>query len=320
MKKQLLAFYNNNKRKILVIIICILILIAIPRILEFIVNFTKKEPGDLGVINQTVQNTLNTSVIESEESVISGEKIYAEQEAFIKLIDNFVEQCNNGNLEQAYSLLSTDCQQELYPTIESFKNNYYDRVFNQTKKTALIENWISNIYKIDYTNDILSSGLYDEDSNIQDYISVVDENGEIRLNINSYIGETAINRNTSYLNINVNIISKKVYMDYEVYKFKIQNNSGNDILLDDQQSIDTMYIEDENGNKYDAYMHELTNSSLTIPDGAVREIEIKYYNKYNSNKTIRKVVFSKVVLNNYWYSALESKSSYNYYGIIEIGL
>ena len=34
---------------------------------------------------------------------------------------------------------------------------------------------------------------------------------------------------------------------------------------------------------------------------------------------MQKVVFGKVILNNDWYSSLENKSTYDYYGIIEIG-
>lgn len=320
MKERILTFYNNNKRKVLLVLIVIIVLIALPRVLRFFVDTTEKTTPDLGVINEAIQNNLNTSVVESAESVLSGEKLYAGQETFIELIDNFVDACNSGNIEAAYQLLSTDCKEELYPTIESFQNNYYNQIFNTGEKTALIENWINNIYKVDYTNNILSTGVYNEEENIQDYITVVDDNGEIKLNINSYIGKVEINRNVNYMNIRVNVISKNVYMDYENYTFEIQNNSENSILLDNQQNIETIYIEDEVENKYEAYMHELTSSMLTIPAGAIRNINIKYYNKYSTNKIIQKVVFSKVILNNDWYSALENKALYDYYGIIEIGL
>lgn len=320
MKEKILIFYNNNKRKVLLILIVVVVLIALPRVLKFFVNVTEKTPTDLGIINDAIQNDLNTSVVETEESVISGEKLYANQKNFIKLIDSFIDTCNSGDIEQAYQYLSTDCKEELYPTIESFKTNYYNQVFSRGKKTALIENWISNIFKVDYTNDILSSGVYNESENIQDYITVVDDNGDTKLNINNYIGKSEVNRRTTYMNIQIKVISKKIYMDYETYTFEIQNNSESSILLDDLKNIETMYIEDDSGNKYEAYTHELTNSMLNIPSGATREINIKYYNKYNTNKTMKKVVFSKLILNNDWYSSLENKSIYDYYGVIEIGL
>ena len=135
---------------------------------------------------------MNTSVIETEESVISGENLDTSQKTYVELIDNFVVACNNGNIEQAYRFLSTDCREELYPSMEIFKDNYYNKVFNNGKKTALIKNWMNNIFKIDYTNDILSSGVYNEDENIQEYITVVDDYGNIKLNINNYVGKTEI--------------------------------------------------------------------------------------------------------------------------------
>ena len=320
MKEKILTFYNNNKRKILLILIVIVILIALPRVLQFFTKGTENEPINLNEKKDPVQNNLNTSVIETEESVISGENLDTSQKTYVELIDNFVVACNNGNTEKAYGFLSTDCREELYPSMESFKDNYYNQVFHNGKKTALIKNWMNNIFKIDYTNDILSSGVYNEDENIQEYITVVDDNGNIKLNINNYIGKTEINRTTNYMNIQVKVLSKKIYMDYEVYTFEIQNNSKDGILLDDRQNIETMYIEDDSGNKYEAYTHELTNSMLTVPSGATRNINIKYYNKYSTNKIMEKVVFSKVILNNEWYLSLENKNVYDYYGIIELGL
>lgn len=70
------------------------------------------------------------------------------------------------------------------------------------------------------------------------------------------------------MNIQAKVLSKKIYMDYEVYTFEIQNNSKDGILLDDRQNIETMYIEDDSGNKCEAYTHELTNSMLTVPFGS----------------------------------------------------
>lgn len=217
MKEKILTFYNNNKRKILLILIVIVILIALPRVLQFFTKGTENEPINLNEKKDPVQNNLNTSVIETEESVISGENLDTSQKTYVELIDNFVVACNNGNIEQAYGFLSTDCREELYPSMESFKDNYYNQVFNNGKKTALIKNWMNNIFKIDYTNDILSSGVYNEDENIQEYITVVDDNGNIKLNINNYIGKTEINRTTNYMNIQAKVLSKKIYMDYEVY-------------------------------------------------------------------------------------------------------
>ena len=40
-----------------------------------------------------VQNNLNTSVIETEESVISGENLDTSQKTYVELIDNFVVAC-----------------------------------------------------------------------------------------------------------------------------------------------------------------------------------------------------------------------------------
>ena len=47
-----------------------------------------------------------------------------------KLISNFIEFCNNGDIQSAYNMLSEKCKNKLFPTMESFKNGYSDKLFN----------------------------------------------------------------------------------------------------------------------------------------------------------------------------------------------
>ena len=102
-------------------------------------------------------------------------------------------------------------------------------------------------------------------------------------------------------------------MDYQIFKIRVKNNSESDIRLDDGQDIKAMYIEDKNGVHYAAYTHEISETELEVSPRETKEIEIKYYSKYGSEKKINKVVFSRMILN---YKTNSQK--YNYSFEIEI--
>ena len=62
-----------------------------------------------------------------------------------------------------------------------------------------------------------------------------------------------------------------------------------------------MYIKDDDGVKYSAYTHEISEGNLTIGESSKKQIKIKYYSKYISTKKIEEIVFSRVMLNNNYY-------------------
>ena len=61
----------------------------------------------------------------------------------VNIIDNFIEYCNNGNVKEAYDLLSSDCKESKYPNVDIFTNNYYNKIF-ETSKTYTVQAWISD--------------------------------------------------------------------------------------------------------------------------------------------------------------------------------
>ena len=164
-----------------------------------------------------------------------------------------------------------------------------------------------------FNEDFLGTGKYTKENTKQDYITVEEENNTYKLNINNYIGNKEINKSTEKNQVQIEVLEEKTYMDYQIFKIKVKNNSQSDIRLDDGQDIKAMYIEDKNGIQYSAYTHELSDAQLRILPKTSKEITIKYYNKYSSNRKIKKIVFSKIILNN------NSNQPRNY-GSIEINL
>ena len=191
----------------------------------------------------------------------------------IEVIDDFVQYCNENNLQSAYDLLTNDCKEEMYPTLEIFQESYYNQIFNNETKNISVENWINNIYKVKINEDFLSTGTYSKENTIQDYITVVQENDEYKLNINSFIGTKEINKSKESNGIQIEVLEEKQYMDYQVFKMRIKNNSENNICLDDGKDIKAMYIEDDNGLKYSENTHEIAESILEFSPKETREIE-----------------------------------------------
>ena len=301
MKKRIAEWYIRNKAKIMSAIFFIILIIIISIIINLLALRERTNTETENKTNTQVDINLFANVtqiyIDNQESIITGEEISSSQVTMLGVIEQFVELCNDKKINEAYDILSETCKQEVYPTLESFEVNYYNKIFNGNKKKISAENWNSNIYIVTYADDALSTGIYSEENNIQDYISVINENNEPKLNINNYIGRQEINKATSNNVITINVLRSDTYMDYEVYTYKITNNTNNTILLDDLNNNGNMYIQDKNGNQYNSYLHELSEEQLTITPGETKEISIKYYSKYGSTKEIDKIVFSNIITN-----------------------
>ena len=316
-------WYVKHKEKIEYAIAFIVLIVIISLVLTLIARFSNSNENNTINTGKSESTTnvmkpienFNSISVETEESVITGDELTSHQISLIDNIENFISYCNNSEIEQAYSLLSTQCKEALYPTIEDFTNLYYDKVFANEKKNVSIENWANNIYRVEIAGDFLATGKYDENDVQADYMQIIQEGEEnYKLNINEFLGTEELENVASSVNqLKITGLKVSTYMDYQTYTFKIENSSEEEVLIDDRSNIDTMYLEDTNGLKYSAYTHELSDAQLRILPKTSKEITIKYYNKYSSNRKIKKIVFSKIILNN------NSNQPRNY-GSIEINL
>lgn len=304
-------WYNQNKKifwKIVGITVGILLII---QIVNKTISIKNKENSQNIVIGEQNQNTLNEIILEDNKSVLTGENIPENQTDKLEILDKFVEFCNNNQIEEAYNLLSEECKKEMYDQIDDFKNNYYNKIFNGKCKNISVENWIGNIYKVKFLEDALSTGVYNKENSIQDYITIVEDNEDkTKLNINGYIGQEKLNKETEAFELKIKAVEKNQYMDFETYKFEVVNNSKNTVMLcekedNERDNTGSIYLEDKNGLKYYAYLHELSEADIRVLPGETKEIEIKYYNKYSSTKQIEKIVFSEIALGGNEYAKFE---------------
>lgn len=87
-------------------------------------------------------------------------------------------------------------------------------------------------------------------------------------------------------------------MDYEIYTLEIVNNTTSTIKLDNMESTDNIYLEDNNGQKYFWYNHEILESDIVIEKRRTQKIDVKFNKEYNTNIQIEKMVFEKIMIDN----------------------
>lgn len=240
----------------------------------------------------------SSNVYKPTQTVIKGSDVSQEQfEEDSNLVNKFLEHCNNKEIEEAYNLLSEGCKAELYPTIEEFKEYYYNDIFDK-KRECNLQAWISTsdyiVYKIRYTNNMLATGTYDENNVYQDYITLNRKNDTEKISIGSFIDSEECNIVTKTEEIEATVVSKKIYISDEEYDIYIKNNSDKTILLDNLKSNKTIWLIG-GGTQYASYINKLYISNLTIEPGKVQKITIRFMKNLSSSNTSKTIQFSNVI-------------------------
>ena len=284
MLRKLRILYHNNKTKIWLILGIIIFVYVIIRMF----NAQIKKENEEKINNGTNQNfQVTTYLPSSQTSVMTNSSTTKENvKKDTEIIKNFIDFCNNNNIEEAYNLLSQQCKDELYKNINEFYNKYYKNIFNE-KRSYDIENWASSkniTYKVKYLNDIMSSGTVN-DEYIEEYITVVTENNEKKLNINQFIGKEELNLKRETDNLNITVVNKYVYYDYEEYEIIFENNTDKNIILDTKENTESVYIEDTKDVKYTWFGNEVPNSYLNLNSGESKRLRLKFNEIYTGKKT-----------------------------------
>lgn len=291
---RLIRFFNQNRRTIIKIILIIVFIFILIQLFNLISKNKMNDNKNENVDTDEKSNFINeNSALISDESLISGRKVSENVlSQSSDIIGKFINYCNDGNVELAYDMITDECKEEMFPSIGDFEKIYYSDIFDGSKKNYTIENWYGNVYRVRITDDILSTGNLDNNAH-QDYITVMSD----KININSYVGRKEINNVTTNNNVDIDVISKDTYMDYEIYTISVTNNSYNTILLDGGNNPKSIYLLDEKDMKYYFYNNEVVASNFIVPSQYKKTFKIKFSNSYSSSRTIRSMVFSNFIVN-----------------------
>lgn len=299
-------------------------MLAVVFFIQIVNNFNKNKKEESSNKSSITQNTINNEIsgkLEGTTSLISGSNsVNRNLEKHTSTIDTFIKHCNAGQIEDAYKLLTDECKEEVFPSLESFKNKYYNNVF-KTYKTYSIQNWLGNTYKLKLTEDALTTGKVSSNSSyLQEYVTVVEKDSEYKLNINNYIGRTAINKSTTVDGITINIESKETFMDYSEYTVRIQNTTDKTILLDNGKRTDNIYLLDENNVKEYANTGEIIYSDLKLLPMEIKKYTFKFSNSYSNTREMRQLVFKNVIMNYDEYNEALDKNNYDKFTKITVSV
>lgn len=303
-------FYYQNKEKIWKVFLLVVFVLGI----IYLLNSFAIDSANKSVLESDNNDGYQYSDYESTyiqgTSAITGESITkTEANKINDTISKFITNCQNKKYEEAYNMLSEDCIEVKYNTIEKFVEQYIKPKFT-TAQTYSIQKWNGNTYKVEMSEDILATGNISNNQKILEYITIVNQNDENKLNISEYIGKRVINKTDTQKNIRITVTSKQVYMDYEIYEFKIENLSNNAIKLDSLKDVGSIYLIDDKGNTYKAHKNELLEQELIINPKMNYTIKIKFASTYSIGKEINEIVFEDVILNYDTYKKLENTENF----------
>ena len=151
-----------------------------------------------------------------------------------------------------------------------------------------------------------------------EYYTVVNEDGEKKLNISEYVSTINKTKKGNDSDVTLEITSVDQFIEYEVYTIKITNETEKTILLGNKQMSNDIYLLDEKGKAYKAALSEINSLDLEISQKSSKEIKIKFNHKYQKDSSAKSLVFSKIVKNYDEYQ--RDSDSYNDFISIKVNL
>lgn len=157
-------FLNQNRRQIRITIIAIIMFFLI---LHFLNKLAENEVQE----QNAKTNEYYTELASSNEHK--------------EVIDKFVKFCIEGDESSAYALLSSECKEKSFKTLNDFNNNYILKFFSTNKSYSITYSLKDNekyYYLVKISEDILATGKVNAESVTQSFI-VTKENGADKITI-----------------------------------------------------------------------------------------------------------------------------------------
>ncbi len=302
---RLLRFYNQNRMKIWALILGVIFILLVIQVFNSIARKDREEQNREILEEETTLSNV-VSYDKQSESIISEEDVPEQyREDFGNVIEQFFTYCIQHEPQKAYNLLSQDTINTLYPTEELFENLYYTEKFKGNKEFSY-QNWIKSgklyIYQVKIFDNMLTTGKANN-TYYEDYVTIIPEEGEYKLNINQLIGVKNIYQKYSSDELDITVKDSQVFMDYEIYSFEIKNKTDKTILLDTREDTDSTYLLDDVNNQYSALLYENNEEELIIQPGENKTISIRFSDVYREGIVITQIHFSDIVLDYHTYTA-----------------
>ena len=284
---KLIKFWNQKRKHIILAVGVIAFVIIVIQIL----NGVARENNNNKEIS-TLDNKLPTQSIVGKGSVSEEETIEN-----VKIIENFIKNCNEGKTQEAYNMISEECKEVLYPTLEKFEKSYYQNMFGK-RRIASIKNYMDYTYLVDLYEDVMASGNMDDANCVQDYITIVDKGEDLKLNISKLVRVSKLNNRQQEKNgVKITILRRDVYINNEQYQIKVENNTDKTIKIDSKKEDRSVALVGSNGVHYSSNVKSLFDTICTLKPKENYTYEIKFNKNYSFTIKSNQIKFSDIILN-----------------------
>lgn len=271
-------FFRRHKKKIY-IAICIWAVV-------FAVNYFMKNRKKIELPFTTYQP--HSPVIDTTDAVPEKYK-----EPISKLIESYIEYCNNKEYENAYNLLGTAFKELYCKDLESFKK-YVDNNF-KTKKIYNIQNFsnVNNvyIYNVRFMDDILASGTTDGYEYAEQKFAIREENGELKISLNGYCGAEDLNIDVEDDFLKIKVTRKDIEYDKEVYTVEVKNKTNYFAVLADNTENNEVLLQLPNERRK---IKNITNANLVVLPHDTKTMKLMFTKYIYDNEEASSIIFDTI--------------------------
>lgn len=168
------------------------------------------------------------------------------QTDYEELIAEYVEHCNNAEFQLAFNMLSEDCRKYRFNDDVTEFMTYLIKVI-PTEKQYSIQNYSNTtineerayIYQVKYFDDILSTGLSDQEYNYTEEKIVFTEGeyGLPEMSVGNFMYHEDVKRISENEYLKVDVVDKTVNYSLETYEVILTNRSDETVVIaDDTES------------------------------------------------------------------------------------
>lgn len=279
-------FYQKYKKVIFIVLIVWLVIFAINQLL-------KENPNENTAPSTTYAP--HTSIMNTGKSV--PEKL---QEPIENMVKQYFDYCNNGEYQKAYDMLSDECKQYEFISLNAFEK-YIKEIFGNGGKIYNIQDFsnLDNtyIYKVRILDNILANGTTDGYGYYEEKITIKgDKPDNLKLNIGDFINQEnlLVFAEDDYLKIE--ILNRVINYETEVYTVKFTNKTEYPIVLaNNKEGLEIgIYIGDQTRKL------NLEVANIVIPANTSQTRELEFTKFADDGKRTDTMIFNAIrVLQSY---------------------
>lgn len=239
------------------------------------------------------------------------EDFNVESDSVTKAMRSFVKYCNEKKIDQAYLMLTDDCKEVLYPTIEDFQEKYVNIVYN-SKRDYEIKEWStsrSEVYLVTLYEDMLATGGLG-DIRYEYYTFIKDKNGNYKLNVNNFISRENKNKSITQDGIKVTISQVDVYAKYQEVEITINNETDKRVKLTGN-IFENIFLQNSEDAKYNSLNSEFDLEEIVLEPNETRDFKVTFNKYYDLSNPVKHLVLPNIIMDYDEYLKCEDKQNYN---------